>query len=95
VQFKDSNGTLLNDGDYILSTGDGFCAFAMEHWKVGVFRQREEDGFCVEPLTSPKDGSYIVYLPVLEYRTFKIDQATAWAMERTGKETNRIRRPAR
>jgi hypothetical protein len=92
MHFKDANGTLLKDGDYILSTGGGLGAFTMKHWTVGVFRQREEEGFCVEPLISPTDGSYTVHLPVLEYGTYKIDQATAWTVENTTKETNRIYR---
>jgi hypothetical protein len=94
MHFKDANGTLLKDGDYILSTGDGLAAFTMERWTVGVFRQRGEDGFCVEPLVPPADGSYMVHLPVLEYATYKIDQATAWAVENTAKETSRIYRLA-
>jgi hypothetical protein len=94
MEFKDANGTLLKDGDYVLSTGDGLGAFTMKRWTVGVFRRREEDGFCVEPLVPPADGSYIVHLPVLEYATYKIDQATAWAVENTSKETRRIYRLA-
>jgi hypothetical protein len=94
MQFKDANGTLLKDGDYILSTGDGVGAFTMKGWWVGVFRQRREDGYCVEPLVPPADGSYTVYLPVLEYATYTIDQATAWAVENTAKETSRIYRLA-
>lgn len=82
------------DGDYILTTGDGLGAFSMKHWTVGVFRQREEDGFCVEPLISPSDGSYTVHLPVLEYGSYKIDEATAWAVENTTKETKRLYRLA-
>jgi len=94
MEFKDANGTLLKDGDYILSTGDGVGAFTMKRWTVGVFRQRGEDGFCVEPLVSSADGSYMVHLSVLEYATYKIDQATAWAVENTSKETRRIYRLA-
>ena len=63
MEFKEANGTLLKDGDYILSTGDGLAAFTMKRWTVGVFRQRGEDGFCVEPLVPPADGSYMVHLP--------------------------------
>jgi hypothetical protein len=29
MHFKDANGTLFRDGDYILSTGDGLGAFTM------------------------------------------------------------------
>jgi hypothetical protein len=94
MQFKDANGTLLKDGDFILSTGDGLGAFTMKRWTVGVFRQREEDGFCVEPLVPLADGSYMAHLPVLEYGSYKIDEETAWAVERSAKETSRIYRLA-
>jgi hypothetical protein len=94
MQFKDASGNLLKDGDFILCTGDGLGAVTMKRWTVGVFRQREEDGFCVEPLVPPADGSYMVNLPVLEYGTYKIDQATAWAVENTAKETSRVYRLA-
>jgi hypothetical protein len=94
MQFKDANGTLLKDGDYILSTGDGLGAFTMKRWTVGVFRQREKDGFCVEPLVPPADGSYMVHLPVLEYGTYKVDPATAWTVVNPAKETKRIHRLA-
>jgi hypothetical protein len=81
MQFKDTNGVSLKDGDYILTTGDGLGAFSMKHWTVGIFRQQEEDGFYVEPLVSPTDGRYTVRLPALEYGSYKIDEATAWAMK--------------
>lgn len=90
MKFKDSNGVTLRDGDYILSTGDGIGAFTPKDWTAGVFRQPSEDGYCVEPLVKLTDGSYTVHLPILEYCTYKIDKATAWAVVNRAALTNSI-----
>jgi hypothetical protein len=89
MQFKDANGTLLKDGDFILLTGDGVGAFTMRGWRVGVFQHGT-----VEPLVPPADGSQKVTLPVFQYGTFRVDEATAWAVQNTAEETGRIYRKA-
>jgi hypothetical protein len=75
---RDSNGTELKNGDYVLITGDGIAAFPVENWAAGIVRISKM-GSVVEPISpSPLDG-FSVTLPVI-YGMWKIDYATAVAL---------------
>ncbi len=99
MTYIDSNGVELNDGDYVLSTGDGVGAFSRTHWDAGILRIFRHDdgetGYNISPVFPPQDGSVQVSLSAYNpddgrfIRLYKIDRESAVALMSKSREAQK------